>query len=332
VFICYAHADNQNQDPKQRWLDRLLEFLHPLVRQKALTVWSDLEIKIGDQWHERIRFQLEVSKAIVLLVSPAFLASEYIATKELPVLLKNAADRGATVLPVIISPCLYEEAVFKYPDPTLGPNLLKLSSLQSANPPSRTLIDMNEAEQNRILLQLARNLQEIAPGLEVDRNSIGQGPALPIPGEPLRVFISYSHKDERLRRELETHLTLLQRQKVIAMWTDRRIMPGEEWKDRIDENLDSAGIILLLVSADFVASRYCYDVEMTRALERHDAGEARVVPIILRSVDWHSAPFGKLQALPTDGKPVTLWTDRPSAWTDVAAGIRKVAEQIRSHK
>jgi TIR domain len=166
VFICYAHTDNQSQDPKQRWLDRLLEFLQPLVRQQALTIWSDEDIKIGDQWHERIRSQLEISRAVVLLVSPGFLASEYIANSELPVLLKNASDRGATVLPVIISPCLYEEAVFKYPDAKLGPNLLKLSSLQSANPPSRTLIDMNEAEQNRVFLRLARRLQEMALGFE----------------------------------------------------------------------------------------------------------------------------------------------------------------------
>lgn len=154
----------------------------------------------------------------------------------------------------------------------------------------------------------------------------------PQPGEPLRVFISYSHKDARLRRDLETHLTLLQRQKVIAMWTDRMITAGDEWKGEIDHNMESADVILLLVSADFVASDYCYDVEMTQALKLHVARKARVIPVILRACDWHSAPFAKLHALPTDGKPVTLWTDKPSAWTDVAAGIRKVAEQIRSHR
>jgi MinD-like ATPase involved in chromosome partitioning or flagellar assembly len=166
----------------------------------------------------------------------------------------------------------------------------------------------------------------------VDREGIRRRPALRGTGEPMRVFISYSHKDERLRRELETHLKLLQRQEVIATWTDREIMPGQQWKDEIDENLESADIILLLVSADFVASDYCYDVEMKRALKRHDAGEARVIPIILREVHWRFAPFAKLQALPTLGKPVMDWNNRDEAWSDVAAGIRKVAEQIRSHK
>ena len=152
---------------------------------------------------------------------------------------------------------------------------------------------------------------------------------LPQRSEPLRVFISYSHKDETLRAELETHLKLLQRQDLISVWTDRKIAAGEEWKGKIDDNVESAGIILLLVSADFIASDYCYDVELKRALERHDAGNARVIPIILRAVDWHCAPFGKLQALPKDGKPVTLWTDKDSAWNDVAAGIRNVVEQVR---
>jgi len=147
-------------------------------------------------------------------------------------------------------------------------------------------------------------------------------------GDPLRVFISYSHKDETLRAELETHLKLLQRQGLIAVWSDRRIDAGEEWRGKIDDNLDSARMILLLVSADFIGSDYCYDVEMTRALARQTANEARVIPIILRAVHWQPAPFGKLQALPKDGKPVTLWENKDSAWKDVSTGIRIVAERM----
>ena len=146
------------------------------------------------------------------------------------------------------------------------------------------------------------------------------------------VFISYSHKDESLRAELETHLKLLQRQGLIAIWTDRKITAGEEWKGKIDESLESAGIVLLLVSADFLASDYCYDVEAKRALERNETKTAPVIPVILRQVDWHNSPLGKLQALPKEAKPVTLWQDRDSAWSDVATGIAKVAEQLRSHK
>ena len=99
------------------------------------------------------------------------------------------------------------------------------------------------------------------------------------------------------------HLGILKRQGVIRDWHDRKITAGTEWKGQIDHHLDTAGVILLLVSADFIASDYCYDVEMKRALERHDTGEARVIPVILRPVDgWQAAPFGKLQAAPTDGQ------------------------------
>jgi hypothetical protein len=109
--------------------------------------------------------------------------------------------------------------------------------------------------------------------------------------QPVEVFISYSHKDDPLREKLDTHLSLLRRQGVIAAWHDRRIAAGQEWARAIDEHLERAAVILLLVSADFLASDYCYDREMRRALERHDAGEARVIPVILRPVNWHEAPF-----------------------------------------
>ncbi|CAN5906184.1 hypothetical protein BH20PSE1_BH20PSE1_14280 [soil metagenome] len=147
-------------------------------------------------------------------------------------------------------------------------------------------------------------------------------------GAPIHLFYSYSHKDEKLRNQLETHLALLRRQGLIHQWHDRRIGAGQEWAGAIDVNLESAQIILLLVSADFIASDYCYEKEMARAIERHEAGEARVIPVILRAVDWKDAPFAKLQALPKDGKPVTAWADRDAAWLDVAQGIRKAVEAV----
>src|SRR3954454_3098315 len=148
------------------------------------------------------------------------------------------------------------------------------------------------------------------------------------PAAPISLFYSYSHKDEALRKKLETHLSLLQNEGVISGWHDRRIAAGTEWDGAISENLDKAGIILLLVSADFLASRYCRDVEIERAMERHEAGTARVIPVILRPVDWHTAPFGKLQALPQDGKAVTEWPNRDKALTSIARGIREVATPV----
>ena len=145
---------------------------------------------------------------------------------------------------------------------------------------------------------------------------------------PVEVFFSYSHIDEELRDRLARGLTMLKREGIISEWHDRRVAPGQEWGGEIDSHLNSAGIILLLVSTDFLASDYCYDVEVKRAMQRHQAGEARVIPVILRPCDWAGAPFAKIQVLPKDAKPVTLWADLDEAFLDVAKGIRKAAEEV----
>jgi internalin A len=152
---------------------------------------------------------------------------------------------------------------------------------------------------------------------------------LDLTNRQISVFFSYSHRDEALRDELETHLKLLQRERIIATWHDRKIMPGSDWGREIDSRLDRASIILLLVSVDFIASDYIWDIEMKRALQRHDAGEATVVPVLLRSCYWETAPFGRLQGLPRNMTAVTAWADRDAAWTDVALGIRAIAERTR---
>jgi hypothetical protein len=136
------------------------------------------------------------------------------------------------------------------------------------------------------------------------------------------VFFSYSHKDEDLRDRLETHLAMLKKQGLIDAWHDRRIKAGDEVDHSIDANLNAADVVLLLVSSDFLASSYCYDVEMERAMQRHDANEARVIPVILRHCDWHSAPFGKLLAAPKDGKPIKAWADMDEAFLDVVKQIK----------
>jgi hypothetical protein len=140
------------------------------------------------------------------------------------------------------------------------------------------------------------------------------------------IFFSYSHRDDVLRNQLETHLAMLKRQGVISTWHDRRLVAGDNVDDGIANELNRADIILLLVSPDFFASEYCYGVEVTRALERHASGEARVIPVILRPCEWHVAPFGKLLAAPTDGRPVTKWPDPDDAFLDITKAIRAAAE------
>ena len=142
----------------------------------------------------------------------------------------------------------------------------------------------------------------------------------------VNVFFSYSHADETLRDMLEVHLSTLKRQGTIAAWHDRRLVPGSPIDAGISDALETANVILFLVSADFIASDYCYTREMDRALERHAAGEAAVLPVILRPCDWHGTPMGKLLAAPTDGKPITTWADRDEAMLDVVRAIRRVID------
>jgi hypothetical protein len=188
------------------------------------------------------------------------------------------------------------------------------------------------AERLRVVLRQIKSRLEQQYNYAPDLAEVSNTPFLSDsdikPAKSIEVFFSYSHKDEELRDELEKHLSILKRQGVITGWHDRRIGAGREWAGEIDTHLNTADVILLLISSDFLASDYCYDVEMKRAMERHEAGEARVIPVILRPVDWKGAPFGKLQALPTDAKPVTEWPNRDGAFLNVAQGIRAAVEEL----
>jgi tetratricopeptide (TPR) repeat protein len=143
------------------------------------------------------------------------------------------------------------------------------------------------------------------------------------------VFYSYAEADEDLRSELDKHLSQLRREGLITTWHRRQVIAGQDWTKALDRHLNIASVILLLISADFLASDYCYGIEMQRAMERYNAGEARVIPILLRPVDWQRAPFGMLQALPNNGMPITKWRNRDAAFTDVALSIRTALENVQ---
>ncbi|MCW3074623.1 MAG: hypothetical protein JWP69_1692 [Flaviaesturariibacter sp.] len=144
----------------------------------------------------------------------------------------------------------------------------------------------------------------------------------------ITVFFSYSHKDEELRNELDKHLSILKRQGVIDVWHDRCIIGGSEFESEISSHLKAANIILLLVSADFLASDYCYDKEMKLAMEMHERGDVVVLPVILRPCDWHDAPFGKLLATPKDGKPVVKYPTFDEAFLEVTNEIKRIVKTL----
>jgi len=206
--------------------------------------------------------------------------------------------------------------------------------------------------ENETRVEETMRMDDIIAGIEKDRDALAEemaqlehelnaleastappaaetaAPAASKPAGPIEIFYSYAHEDEALRDKLNTHLKILERQGIIRSWHDRDISAGSEWAGQIDEHLESADIVLLLVSADFIASDYCWDIELKRAMERHEAGQARVIPIILRTTDWSGAPFGKLQALPKDARPVMSWNDKDEAFDNIARSIRRVAEEL----
>lgn len=143
----------------------------------------------------------------------------------------------------------------------------------------------------------------------------------------MKAFISYSHRDNATLERLHVHLASLRREGKIEAWFDREILAGGELNGEIAAQLESCELFLLLVSPDFLHSDYCVEKEMKRALERHDARQARVIPIIIEPCDWTTSPLRKLKALPRDGKPVSEWTNANTAFLNVVQEIRRIADQ-----
>ena len=138
-----------------------------------------------------------------------------------------------------------------------------------------------------------------------------------------KIFISYSHKDEEHRESFEEQLAILKRKNIISVWHDRKITAGDCWAGKIDGNLESADIIVFLISPSFLSSDYCADVEVKMAMQREENGFAKIIPVIVRPCDWNDCEFAKFQVVPKGAKPITSWTDRDSAWFDVATSIKQ---------
>lgn len=146
----------------------------------------------------------------------------------------------------------------------------------------------------------------------------------------LKVFISYSHLDEHALERFTKHLAVLKREGAIEEWFDQRIAAGGDLDAGISVNLEGCDLFIPLISPDFLSSGYCYDRELKRALERHEQGSMRVVPVIVQPCDWKASPLGRLKALPKDGKPVADWTNENTAWLDVVTQLRKLAGELPS--
>jgi internalin A len=189
---------------------------------------------------------------------------------------------------------------------------------------SRKMMDIREVlNRTGIKLPEARNkrFEERSPYLRVDEQKAEQ--------QKLNIFLSYSHEDEILKDQLDNHLSALKKSNKINVWNDRKIQGGDNWDESIKKQLKEADIILLLISADFMASEYIWNVEVKSAIERDNNGEAKVIPIFLRDCDFKDMPFEKLQGYPEDAKPIISFQNRDDAFSQVAKGIRRDIEVWR---
>jgi hypothetical protein len=146
------------------------------------------------------------------------------------------------------------------------------------------------------------------------------------------IFFSYAHEDEKLMHFVRRHLVVFDHEGILSKWYDGKILAGQDWAGEIDQHLFYSGIILLFISAHFFDSKYCYKVEMPPALRRHEAGEAVVIPVILRPCAWDTAPFRHLKAVPADGRPITEWPNRDVACLNAALSIVEVVRSIANRK
>lgn len=147
--------------------------------------------------------------------------------------------------------------------------------------------------------------------------------------KPVKVFISYAHKDEQYKEELTKRLKPYESRNIIEAWDDRKMLPGQDWHTEINNRLQWANVILYLVSPDFMASDYINDVELAKAMERHHTGEQRLVPIIIRPSDLSILDISKFQAVPKNAKPVTTFNNQDEAWLDVITALSKLFSAIK---
>jgi hypothetical protein len=165
-----------------------------------------------------------------------------------------------------------------------------------------------------------------------DKKVIKQDIASLIPPKappPLRLFLSYAHKDEKYVRRLQVELKLMERNGLILPWYDRRLTGGEKWEPRILQELNEADAVICQPSPEYLASDFCLS-ELNAAIKRREAGEAELIPYVLRTSGWKEVlTLGEIQLLPADAKPLAQWKDNDQYWRAVAEGIQASLKKLQ---
>ncbi len=315
VFCSSAPEDEQLRHE----LDKHLTIL---MREGIIVTWYKHMIMPGAEPVKEIRKHLDEAEIILLLISPDYMASEYLQEVEMKRALERHNAGEALVLPILLRPTDNWQTAFFEDIQVLPHNGRPITKWLERD---YAYVEVVESILNKIKELGTKPVSRTVSAKEpVALSSVKESV------RPIEVYCLYAHQDEHLARVLEMHLALLKRSGFISSWKSpySSVSPGT-WEEGELTYMNNAQIILLLISPDFIASESYKSIEMMRALERHRAGEARVIPIILRPTDWQWTPFGKLPALPIGTKPVTTWQDQDEAFLYITRGIRQAIEEIR---
>lgn len=315
VLNIYTHKDSL-------LCDNLENHLSGLRRQGFIIGWHSLDIARNMGEIDNTDQYIYEAQLILLLISSDFMASEYCYSEKMRFILERHYAGEAVVIPIILRSTMLQGSSFE-----------NLAALPTEGKAVTTWNNEDEAFLD-ITLGIRKAIAAPLPSQVTSRKK-GQTIIDParyrlerIASGPIKLFYAYAREDQDLLEHLRKHLYPLTKEKLAIEFYDRLISAGSDWSSEIEKELNSAEFILLLVTANFVSSDYCYSTEMKRALERHEAGECIVIPVILRPVDWFGTPIGKLQALPTSGKPVTTWPDMDDAFSDIARNIRQISRLL----
>ncbi len=256
---------------------------------------------------------------ILFLASPDFFISDYYSGSEMLYAVKRQEMAEARILPIILRPVDWHSSSFD------GLQVFPSNGVPITRWTNRDEAFLNIAQGIRMAVSNLLHPQETTEAKEAQQD-ISEVPIKPerIDSGPINIYYSYAHEDEELLKGLQMHMSMLRRQGLIVDLDDRKIMAGTLWDEELVRFINSAQLILLLISPSFLASDYLYDIELVRALERQESGDALVVPIILRPVGWQNMPINRFRVLPPNGIPVTSQPDRDTAFSEIVTNIRQI--------
>ena len=311
AFLSYTRFDDQHDRGAIGEFGLGLASAVRALTGEPFEIFQDVDgIGIGEQWLGKLGRVLDEAHFFIPILTPSYFRSRACRDELMKFLnTEEKAGRNDLILPIYYITCA-----------ALEDNALREADSLAKIIHERQRWDWRDLRHSTFKNRKVR-LQIELLAKAISRARRGR--------RPIRLFYCYSHKDEDFRLRFEIHLAALRRGGLIAEWHDRKIDPGDAWIDQIDRHLASADIILLLVSADFLASDYCWGQEMSNALDRHARGEARVIPVILRHCMWQSTPLAPLQAVPKDARPIAAWSDPDEAFVDVVDSITTAIETFR---